>query len=428
MNDKILLTIIIFWLTLSVNPCISQDVQYYYNKAKEAHESNDLVGFYNNIKEAGRLHPFHQIIQYQLGIAAALNGHADEAIDALSKAIHTTATLDLSNPELKGLEKEQKFRELLTTQQELQRPVLQSDTAFTISERNAHIESVVYDPKTKNFYLGSIHKRKILVRNASGQVKDFVKSGEYGIMSVFGLRIDSRKRILWACASPMPEMENYDSTLQSAVYRFDLSSGKLLGKYSLANPTNSVFGDLTLDSKGNAYVSDGITNTIYIVNEKKGMLEAYYTSDEFWNLQGITFSSDDKFLFISDYIKGPYRLTCHSKDLIKLESNSPQSLKGIDGLLFYNNSLIAIQNGVIPFRSTMHFLNTELNKITRASIIDRDHPAFHEPTIGCLDGTDFYYVATSQWGAYDDDHHPKEEELKDIVILHKNISDIAGYR
>lgn len=422
MNDKILLTIIIFWLTLSVNPCISQDVQYYYNKAKEAHESNDLVGFYNNIKEANRLHPYHQIIQYQLGVAAALNGHDDEAIDALSEAIHTTATLDLSNPELKSLENEQRFKQLLAEQTELQRPVLQSDTAFVVKERDAHIESVVYDPKAKNFYLGSIHKRKILVRNSKGEVKDFIKAGEHGITSVFGLRIDGRKRILWACASPVPEMQNHDSTLQSAVYQFDLPSGKLLRKYSLGKPTNSVFGDLTLDNKGNVYVSDGVTNTIYRVNEKSGVLEPYYTSDEFWNLQGITFSSDDKFLFISDYIKGPYRLDCRSKTLIKLESKSPQSLKGIDGLLFYNNSLIAIQNGVTPFRSTRYFLNTELNQITQAAIIDRDHPAFHEPTIGCLDGSDFYYVATSQWGAYDENHQPKKEELKDIVILHKTLS------
>jgi len=421
MNEKFLLTIIIFWLTLSVNTCFPQDVQYYYNKAKEAHQSNDLVGFYNNIKEASKLHPYHQIIQYQLGIAAALNGKKEEAIDALSKAIYSTATLDLSSPELKSLEQEKKFKELLAEQQELQRPVLQSDTAFTIGERDAHIESVAYDPVSQNFYLGSIHKRKILVRNSKGEVRDFIRTGEHGIAAVFGLRIDVSKRILWACASPMPEMENYDSTLQSAVYQFDIVNRTLLNKYSLATPTNSVFGDLTLDSKGNVYVSDGVTNTIYVVNEGKGVLEPYYTSDEFWNLQGITFSPDDKYLFISDYIKGPYRLDCHSMALIKLESTSPQSLKGIDGLLFYNNSLIAIQNGVSPFRSTRYFLNNELNQIVQAAIIDRDHPAFHEPTIGCFDGSDFYYVATSQWGAYDENHQLKTEKLKDIVILHRNI-------
>jgi outer membrane protein assembly factor BamB len=218
----------------------------------------------------------------------------------------------------------------------------------------------------------------------------------------------------------MPEMENYDSTLHSAVFQFDIKTGKLINKYETKTPTASVFGDLTLNSKGQVFVSDGKSNSIFVANESTRQLDLFYTSEEFWNIQGISFSNDDRYLFISDYIKGLYRLEIGTKTLIEVSSEIEQSLKGIDGLLFYNGDLIAIQNGVSPLRTTRYTLNNEMTRISSATMIDRGHPAFNEPTMGCLNGTEFYYVANSAWKAYDDNFQLKPELVKNVVILKTN--------
>lgn len=398
----------------------SQDVQYYYNTAKEAFEQKDYEVYYENIKEANKLHPYHQVILYRLGIASALVDKPDEAITALDKAIHIDASFDLEIEALKSLEAKDTFIKLKQTQKDLQVPIIKSDTAFVVNDDGAHIESVAYDLKTKSLFLGSIHKRKIIKRDNSGKVTDFTKSGEYGMGAVFGLRIDSKKRLLWACSSRMQEMENYDSTLQSSVYKFEISTGRLLNKYS--TPVASVFGDLTIDSNGKVYVSDGQSNTIFVVNEKENKLDSFFTAEAFWNIQGISFSEDDKYLFISDYIKGPFRLEVESKKLVKLEIGIDQSLKGVDGMLYYKNSLIAIQNGVTPLRVTKYPLNEEKTAIVGFEIIDRAHPSFNEPTIGCLVNDQFYYVANSLWGAYDETFKIKPELVKDVVILHTDLS------
>jgi hypothetical protein len=44
-------------------------------------------------------------------------------------------------------------------------------------------------------------------------------------------------------------------------------------------------------------------------------LEPYFTSDELWSLQGITFSEDERYMFIADYIKGIFRLNIKTKEL-----------------------------------------------------------------------------------------------------------------
>jgi hypothetical protein len=93
------------------------------------------------------------------------------------------------------------------------------------------------------------------------------------------------------------------------------------------------------------------------------------------------------------------------------------SLKGTDGMLFYKNSLITIQNGVQPNRVVRHFLNEAGNSFIRYEYIDNAHPAFGEPTIGSLSKNSLYYVANSQWSVYENGKIKNPAELHPIVIL-----------
>ena len=307
---------------------------------------------------------------------------------------------------------------MIDLQIKLRKPIIQSDTAFTLNDRSLHIESVAADPATGNFYLGSIHKKKIIEVGKDGRVGDFTTEGQDGLTSVFGTKIDPKKRVLWVCSSPMEEMESYDSLAPSTVSEFDLRSGKLLHQYRPSTSAKNIFGDLALNSRGEVFVSDSKNNIIFRVNQENGSLDSYFKSGEFWNLQGLSFSDDDRFLFIADYVKGPFRLDTRTNMLIKIETNIESSLKGIDGLLFYKNSLIAIQNGTNPLRVTRHYLDSTLSTIVRDEIIDSGHPAFNEPTIGTIYKGMFYYVANSQWGGYNDQHQINHsDKLQDIVIL-----------
>lgn len=406
---------LLFYFLYSIGQ--NNSLQYYVNQAREAQREGNSTKFYEMILEAHKIHPYHQGILYQCGIAAALNNKSAESIGFLTRAIQIKADYDLAIAALKGLEGSNEFEKLKKLQIELQKPVIQSDTAFVIKDRSLHVESIAAGESKDVFYLGSIHKRQIIRVDKKGE-KIFTTPAQDGIAAVFGIKTDVAKNILWACSSPMPEMENYDSTASSAVFKYHLKTGKLIKKYIAEDFNAHVFGDLTLDQAGKVFVSDTKNNAVFTVNEDSGKLEIFYTSNEFRSVQGLAFSDDGHFLFIADYVRGIFRLTIKDKSLKQLTQSFDLSTKSIDGLTFYNNSLIAIQNLIYPMRVTQYFLNDSQDELKAFKIIDRGHPAFNEPTIGCKVKDSFYYVANSQWSGYDKQHKMKPlNQLQDVVIL-----------
>jgi sugar lactone lactonase YvrE len=414
MRSKLLLITLLAYVS-----AFGQDnLQTYTTGAREAYKAKDYKRFYEQILEAHKLHPYHQGILYQAGLAAALNDQPNAALEYLRKAIQINAKYDLQSPDLASLQMKPEFLALKNLQTELQQPIIHSDTAFVIHQKDLHIESITPAEKKGDFFLGSIHKRKIIQADEKGKVTDFTSSGQDGLTSVFGVKVDAKKNVLWACASPMPEMENFDSTARSGLFKYDLKTKKLLRKYHTSQKQDNAFGDLTLDNNGTPYISDSKTATIFTIDEKSGELVKFFSSDEFWSLQGITFSSDNRYLFIADYIKGIFRLSMGDKTLRLMPAKFDASLKSIDGLTFYKNQLIAIQNLVSPMRSTIYKLNSTQDELISFDIIDRAHPAFNEPTIGCVSNGTFYYVANSLWSGYTSDYKLKPaHELQDVVIL-----------
>jgi DNA-binding beta-propeller fold protein YncE len=411
-----------FVFIVALLPCLSSfaqpNFQNLLNQAREAQRNGDHPRFYQTILEAHKVHPYHQGVLFNAARAAALNNKPEEAITFLRKAIFVKADFDLKNPDFKSLEGRDDFEKIRTLQSELLKPIVNSDTAFIINDRTAHIESITAGEIKNTFYLGSIHKRKIIRVDEKGNTINFTKTAQDGLCSVFGLKVDPSKKYLWACSSPMAEMEKYDSTARSAVFKYDIKSGKMLQRFEPIENKDYIFGDLTLDQKGNVYVSDSKNNIIFIVNEKTQRLDQYFSSPDFWNLQGITFSKDGRYLFIADYIKGIFRLDTKDKSLKLLPANFEESLKSIDGLTFYNNTLIAIQNAVVPMRVTQYKLNKNLDALSGYTIIDRGHAAFNEPTIGCITDDTLYYIGNSLWSGYDDKHQLKKfEDLQEVVVL-----------
>jgi hypothetical protein len=389
----------------------AQDVTTIYEQGKKCLAANDSKGYYQYMAKAFELYPQHFAIAYHFGAASVLNDKPQQALDLLAKAIWMNAELDLTgNNALGRLKSTPGWSDLLSLQQKLQVVVISSDTALVLSDRTLHLESVAVHKNT--FYGASIRHRALVEIKKGIPVKMISRQNA---PAFFGIAIDRQRDMLWASASPIEQMANFDSTLQSNVHGYSLSTKELKKTYTISKP--SLLGDVVVSTNGEVFVSDSKNNAILTLSTGD-TLQTFYSSQEFQNLQGIALSENNRFLFIADYVKGIYRLDLKSLNLKLIANSTEASLVGIDGLEYYNGSLIAIQNGVIPFRVMRYFLNETMDTITSYEVIDWNHPAHHEPTNGMIDGDTLYYVANSQWSGYDEAFAQlPSEKLQDIVVL-----------
>ena len=400
-------TLIFLWILLRI-PSYSQELtlQEHYTKAKEAYQTQDYPVFYDHISKALEMHPYHQGIMYQKALAAAHLQKPDEAVGLLQAAILISTTFDLTVEDFTPLRNRENFKSVIALKEQLSQSIAHSVKAFTIPDPQLHAENIAPGFKPRTFFVSSIHKRKVVYVDEKGQASDFILSKQNGLGAVMSIKADSKTNSLWVASTITPEMMEYDSTLTSAIYQFDANTKNLIARYEAdIKAKGFFFGDIALSKTGEVFISDSQNNVIFKVNAQTKKLESY-------------FSSDEKYLFVADYIKGIFRLTLSTKELIQLSVDAVVTVKGVDGLIFYKNSLIAIQNGVSPMRVMQLHLNESGDRIVSARTIDHNRPDFNEPTNGCLVNDTLYYVANSQWNGYDEQKRIKPAaELQPIVIL-----------
>ncbi len=419
-------TVLFFWsIILFFNAYPQQSnktIDDYYNDGVAAYQNKNYQKFLENFKTLDSLRSNNAAIMYNLACAYSLTNRKDEALIYLMKYSKINSDTNISEePDFNNIKSSTGFELILKKIKEQNKLVNNSDTAFVIEEKDLHPESIAYDDVTQLFYLGSIHKRKIISLNNNGNEKIFIPEKQDGIWAVTGIKINSKDRILWAASAAIPQMNDYEESLngKTAIFKYDLDSKKLLKKYPAPNDSNKhFFGDLAINKNGDVYISDSKYPAIYLIKKKSNRLELFYENKNLISLQGLDFVEDNENLFFADYSNGLFKLNLKSKILIQIKEPDNFSLKGIDGLYFYNNSLIAIQNGVKPKRVTQYFLNANSDKIIKTKIIESANPNFNEPTLGVIVNDDFYFIANSQWGSYNKDGSIfPPEKLEKIIIL-----------
>lgn len=389
-------------------------------QATEDYKAKNYAKFLENIKRAAELRPNHPRLIYTLADAYALNDKPDEALAILERL----AAMDLffaieKDDDFKSLFDSPRFKKIQAEFAENQKAFNRSEKAFTISQKNLITESVAYDAAAKRFFVSSIHKRKIVAIDAEGKVSDFSLESD-GLWSVSGIRVDEKRKILWAATTAFPQMENFQKADdgKSGVFKYDLKTGKLLKKYLLSNETaKHALGDLIVAKNGDVYASDSVSPNIYRIANGKDELEIFLTSDNFNSLQGLAFSPDEKILFAADYSRGVFRIEMKDKKITQIKPDANTNPIAIDGLYFHRGNLIAIQNGFRPNRIARFVLSKDFSQITKSETLEANHADFNEPTLGVIVGDDFYFIANSQWNLINENGKLAEDKLKEPVIL-----------
>lgn len=391
---KIFLAATIFAISLSLFG--QQDLRTVYNEGIKAYEAEDYSAFLEKMKIADEISPDHPTITYNLAAAYARNDQQENALKYLKKFTMMNASVSPEEDEdFSTIRELSEFQEVLALRKKLNTMTSQGSVAFTNDEKDLHPESVAFDPKTGTYFLNSVRKGKI-VKSADGKMWEEFSSGHWAVM---GMKVSND--YLWACEVATAEHEKYseENDGKTALLQFEINSGELVGRYEIDG--GHWLGDLIISGKGKIYLSDSRAPIIYTLDKDK--LEIFQDfSDQLFNLQGITFSKNENLLYIADYKVGLHVFDLKSKELSPLALPKDMISKGIDGLYFYQNSLIAIQNGVNPYRVARYQLDKSGKAVTACTFLDKARPELGEPTLGVIIDNKLLYVANSPWGAYED--------------------------
>ncbi len=362
--------------------------------AMEARRANDAPAFLKNIAAASALRPQHSGLLYQLAIAQALNGHENDARTTLQRIAAMGFVFPIA-PELASLDVADVFRRN-------EAPVGKPVAVMTLDTGEPLIEGIAH--AGDRIFLSSVRTRQIF--DEKGRV--FADELPWG---VFGMAVDETRGFLWAASSALPQMRGFEPADKgkAALVKLDLRDGKILATYSM---DDAVFGDLTVASNGDVYVSDSTNPVIYKLD---GERLVPFVSGPFHSLQGLAVSK--RTLYAADYAQGIFAVDLVTHDIVRLPVPEATSLLGVDGIYFAApDTLIATQNGTSPSR----VLRLKLNglSIASADVLAARHPRMTDLTLGTIRGRDFLFVANAQWGAWDDDGALRPEtKLEPVTVL-----------
>jgi DNA-binding beta-propeller fold protein YncE len=289
------------------------------------------------------------------------------------------------------------------------------------SETDLIPEGIAVDGRTGNIYVSSIARQKIIVLDANGNQKDFIANNKHGFLEGLGMKVDNKRNLLWAIS-----VKTQPKSYKSQVHAFDLASGKVEQLYTLEDSVAHMFNDLDIDEKGNLFVTDSYYSAIYFIDTEKKKLELFLKSPETKYPNGIAVGKNNQ-LYIVTYEHGPVKIDISSKTASILKGNIDSTVaRGLDGLVYSNNSLIAVFNYSLKKKGfdtalvVKYDLNDDGNKIVSEKIIDRGNSKFYQPTTLALANNQVFVLANSHLSIYNANQQStkgKEAELTPVTII-----------
>ncbi len=407
-------------LLLSLTPNSSNTFVATLKKAEMANAAEDWTAAEMNWKKLAEMAPGHPRVFYHLARVQAKQEKMKAARASLELAIDLGLAVDLEDALFTVIRDLPQFEELEKKNKDLKKPLIRSVTAFEIQEADLIPEGIAYDAEADVFYVGSIRKNKIVKVNAKGDVSAFATSEQDGLMGVVGMEVDAKRRLLWVCNGYMgPGSKGFspDKDRTTALHLYDLNSGKLKKRFQIEGKGHYL-NDLTVASNGAVYISDSETTAIYTAKPDSSELEIFLESPETTMVNGVTLSDDEKWLYVAA-IDGLKAIDMETRKIHVMKAPPKTALTGIDGLYAYGQRLLAVQNGLN--RTVAFELTPNGGDISRAQVLDFNHPQFSIPTTGAIAGEYFFLLANSQMDAMDKNGNLATADLKPITILKNSL-------
>jgi len=298
-------------------------------------------------------------------------------------------------------------------------PVVRSRLAFTIAERDLQPEGIAFDVRTRSVFAGSF-KGKIVRLDAAGRTFEFASTSHPSApRAVLGLRVDTLRRHLWAIVDD-PRAFSDPTRGGAEVHVYDIATRVL--RRRIAGPAYGALNDLVLTRTGDAYITNTSDGSVWRACPDRDTLQQFLPPGTIPEANGITLSPDDAALFIAG-VDHVYRVVIDTRTVTTVPAPAGVFTGCMDGLYWHRDGLVGIQNSIHPGRVMRFALSAGGDRIVRATVLERYHPAFNGVTTAAIDGESLLYFANTQSRAFQANGTPRPGvTLAPIQILRLPLS------
>lgn len=384
------------------------------SESRDLPSLSKLVQLYDEIKDTQRLTwtleqltrllPNSGDLRLKLAMLYADAGDKSRTYDLLLKLINQGYAYDISKEAAFAKVRDTRVWDyILENFARNAKPYGEGKVAFELPKGDTLFESIAWDPKRKQYLVGSAREGKIHLADSNGKLSDFISAdADNGLMAVFGMAVDSAHDRLYVISNGVPHFQGFNAGMvgKAGLYEFALGTGKFVKKYSLPqdNATH-IFSSVAADGKGGVYVADGVNQQIFRLDG--GALQLMLGNPALSGIRGMTVTPDGKTMYFSDTALGIFGVDLTKRAPFNLAFNAQKLvLGGIDGLYWYSGALIAVQGGMEPQRVLRLKLSDDGRTVVGALPLDAAQPAFDAFAGGTVVGDDLYFIANSQKDLY----------------------------
>ncbi|MGB5246511.1 MAG: SMP-30/gluconolactonase/LRE family protein [Woeseia sp.] len=364
--------------------------QQHLRDASEAYAAEDFPRVIRSLETAQNLNPASLYTRYNLAAAYARNGDSERALELLESLARARVDFGIADDrDFASLADLPRFQALLSRIARDTAPAGNSRIHFDMQRIDLVPEGIAWDERGQRLFFGSMRTGEVFVLDADKQLTKFAKLRHTIPQAAIGMTVDSKRDLLWVIGSAFVLTEDAlpDAPRWSGVFGFDLASGEEKFRY-LRDDVGFGFNDVALAPNGDLFLSGNVIGHLPADGTKIEKLE---TSEPIFGSNGIVVTPDGKHLITSSYpaTLAVVRLADGATNFLSAPSDIEQY--GIDGLYLYQGDLIAVQQGIKPWRLMRFTLNDNLTAITQARTLDFGNPLV-VATTGAIAGNEIYLI------------------------------------
>ena len=391
---SILLLLIIAASTLLADePPSARDYNFYYRKAIDAYQKGNHQDFLANALEALKIRPRSNAAKYNAACGYALTGDTSAALDILEQLARLGVDYGTADdPDFESVRNSKRFAEIRAIFEKKGFPINRSEIVFRSLQNDFMPEGIAHDPRTGIFYIGSMRDGDMRALDTSGNFYCFARIRHNITLACIGIFVDTTRDLLWACASASDNAVGYtdDQFGLTGIFAFDLHTGELAHKFMLPYPHPTFgFNDLVVTTSGDLYTTGG---PLYKLPVGDSEFVLAVPEEAIAGSNGICLSPDEKTLFVTETWQGIVAINLTDNSWRVLQCPDTIMVTGLDGMYYYDGSLIAVQNGPNPWRIIRIFLNDAQTAVDSVRALERRNPDVTMAFTAALIGSQIYSI------------------------------------